>query len=185
MDLLLNPAIAETFDIPSAEIRELTGMIRRSGILWGMDPDHRQALTGKAFKENTWQFGFERLFMGMAMPAGTELLVNQVRPCPFVEGTDAGILGRFAHFCHTLFSHLNAMGGRHTPEQWERRFTALIQEMITLTPAREPDIRFLFQVCHDLTRLRTLPGLPGPSDFRRPGTWWSPNWTRPFPGAVS
>ncbi len=158
MDLLLNPAIAETFDIPSAEIRELTGMIRRSGILWGMDPDHRQALTGKAFKENTWQFGFERLFMGMAMPAGTELLVNQVRPCPFVEGTDAGILGRFAHFCHTLFSHLNAMGGRHTPEQWERRFTALIQEMITLTPAREPDIRFLFQVCHDLTRAADAAG---------------------------
>ena len=165
MDLLLSPAIAETFDFPPAEIRELTQMVRRSGIFWGMDPDHRQALTGKAFRENTWQFGFEWLFMGMAMPAGTEFLVNQVLPCPFAEGTDAGILGRFAHFCHTLFSHLNAMGGRHTPEQWERRFTALIQEMITLTPAREPDVRFLFQVCQDLTRAADTAGFSGTIGF--------------------
>jgi exodeoxyribonuclease V gamma subunit len=165
MDLLLCPPVAETFDIPPAEIRELTGMIQRSGIFWGMDADHRQALTGKAFKENTWLFGFERLFMGMAMPVGTEFLVNQVLPCPFAEGTDAGILGRFAHFCHTLFSHLNTLSGRHTPEQWERRFTALIQEMITLTPAREPDVRFLFQVCQDLTRAADTAGFAGTIGF--------------------
>ncbi len=166
MDLLLSPAIAETFDIQPAEIRELTQMVRRSGIFWGMDADHRQALTGKAFKENTWQFGFERLFMGMAMPAGSEFLVNQVLPCPFAEGTDAGILGRFAHFCHTLFSHLNAMDGCHTPKQWERRFTALIQDMTTLTPAREPDIRFMFQVCQDLTRAADTAGFDGTIGFQ-------------------
>jgi len=165
MDLLLSPAIAETFDIPPAEIRELTQMVRQSGIFWGMDPDHRQALTGKAFRENTWQFGFERLFMGMAMPADTEFLVNQVLPCPFAEGTDAGILGRFAHFCHTLFSNLTAMNGRHSPEEWERRFTALIRDMITLTPAREPDVRFLFQVCQDLTRSADTAGFAGTIGF--------------------
>jgi exodeoxyribonuclease V gamma subunit len=166
MDLLLCPAVAETFDISPGDIRELTEMVHRSGILWGMDPDHRQVLTGKGFKENTWQFGFERLFMGLALPSGAEVLVNHILPCPFLEGTNAGILGQFAHFCHTLFSHLEAMNGHYTPEQWERRFTALIQEMMTVTPAREPDVRFLFHVCQDLTRSADTAGFTGKIGFR-------------------
>jgi exodeoxyribonuclease V gamma subunit len=165
MDLLLCPAIAETFEIAPGDIRELTDMVNRSGILWGKDPDHRRTLTGKGFRENTWHFGFERLFMGIAMPAGAEMLVNGVLPCPFAEGPGTGILGQFAHFCHTLFSHLDALDGLHAPAQWEQRFTALVREMMTRTTAREPDIRFVFQVCQDLTIAADIAGFTGKISF--------------------
>jgi exodeoxyribonuclease V gamma subunit len=165
MDLLLCPVIAETFDIAPGDIKDLSGMVSRSGILWGKDPDHRRALTGKGYRENTWEFGLERLFMGMAMPAGTDLLVNDVLPCSFAEGTAAEILGRFAHFCHTLFSHLDALDGRHTPDQWEQRFMALIREMMTPAPAREPDVRFVYQVCQELTRAANIAGFEGKIGF--------------------
>lgn len=165
MDLLLCPAIAETFDIAPGDIRELTDMVTRSGILWGKDPDHRRTLTGTGFRENTWRFGFERLFMGIAVPAGAETLVNGVLPCPFAEGPGIGILGQFAHFCHTLFSHLDALDGLHTPAQWEHRFTALVREMMTRTPAREPDIRFVYQVCRELTVAAEIAGFTGKLGF--------------------
>jgi exodeoxyribonuclease V gamma subunit len=165
MDLLLCPVIAETFDIAPGDIRELTDMVNRSGILWGKDPDHRRTLTGKGFRENTWHFGLERLFMGIAMPAGAEMLVNGVSPCPFAEGSGTGILGQFAHFCHTLFSHLDALDGLHTPAQWEHRFTALVREMMAQTPAREPDIRFVCQVCQELTVAAKIAGFTGKIGF--------------------
>jgi exodeoxyribonuclease V gamma subunit len=165
MDLLQCPVIAETFDIAPGDIRELTDMVHRSGILWGMDPDHRRDLTGKGFKENTWQFGFERLFLGIAMPAAQETLVNDVLPCPFAEGTNAAILGQFTHFCHTLFRHLNTLDAQYTPGQWEQFFTALIQEMMTPDLEREPDFRFLYQVCQDLTRAADIAGFTGNIGF--------------------
>jgi exodeoxyribonuclease V gamma subunit len=165
MDLLLCPAIAETFDIVPGDIQNLGEMVSRAGILWGLDPDHRRHLTGTGFEENTWQFGLQRLFMGMAMPSNAGVLVNGVLPCPFLEGLEARILGRFAHFCHTLFRHLAALDSRHTPDGWASVFTALVQDMIKITPSREPDICFLFQTFQDLAQGADTGGFAGKISF--------------------
>lgn len=152
MDLLLCPAIAEKFEIAPGDIQGLGEMVSRAGILWGLDPDHRRHLTGKGFKENTWQFGLQRLFMGYALPSQAEVLVNDVLPCPFFEGLDAQILGRFTHFCHTLFRHLDALEGLKTPGLWEPVFSALVRDMIAPLPSYEPDIRFLTQTFQSLAK---------------------------------
>lgn len=166
MDLLLCPAIAEKFDIAPGDVQGLTEMVCQAGILWGIDPEHRRQLTGKGFAENTWQFGFQRLFMGIAMPETAQVLVNDaVLPCPFKEGPDAQILGKFARFCHTLFRYLDALEGKQTPARWESVFTGLVRDMIAADPSREPDIRFLFQMCQDMTREAFAGGFAGTLKF--------------------
>jgi exodeoxyribonuclease V gamma subunit len=165
MDLLLSPAIAENFDIVSGDIQTLGEMVDRAGVLWGLDADHRRHLTGTGFEENTWQFGLQRLFMGFAMPSHAEALVNGVMPCPFMEGLEAQILGRFAHFCHTLFQHLAALDTSRTPQGWASVFTALVQDMIKAASTTEPDIRFLFQTFQDLALKAEAGGFEGKIGF--------------------
>lgn len=166
MDLLLCPAVAEKFDIVPGDVQCLTEMVCQAGILWGIDPEHRRQMTGKGFVENTWQFGLQRLFMGVAMPETAQVLVNDaVLPCPFIEGPDAQILGKFARFCHTLFRHLAALEGKQTPARWESVVTGLVREMFASDPSREPDIRFLFQMCQDMTREAFFGGFAGTLEF--------------------
>ena len=60
--------------------------------------------------QNTWRFGLERLLMGVLMTEG-ERLPGGVRPFESVEGGATQLVGRFAHFCGTLFDQLDADGG--------------------------------------------------------------------------
>ncbi len=151
LDLLLCPAIAEKFSITHTDIQNLEQMVSQAGILWGKDMVHRQAVAGKGFLENTWEFGFQRLFMGYAMPRTCEMLVGSVLPCPYFEGLDADILGRFAHFCHTLFYHLAELDHKKNPSQWEAVFTGLVSGMMASDESSQADIRYIIQTCENLS----------------------------------
>ncbi len=165
LDLLLCSAIAEKFEISQNDIQILEDMVSRAGILWGKDREHRRQVTGRGFRENTWQFGLQRLFMGYALPGTQEVLVNDVLPCPFFEGLDADVLGRFTHFCHTLFYHLAELDGKKTVSRWDTVFTNLILAMMAPAESRQADIRFLIQACEGLSRGADAAGFTGELSF--------------------
>ena len=118
LDLLLSESIAGKFNIMTDEIYYIEKMAEDAKILWGRDGDHRETLGLPAFEENTWQFGLQRLFMGMAMPENHGALVQDILPCQFFEGLDLEVLGKFAAFCHTLFLCLEILAGKKTIEKW-------------------------------------------------------------------
>jgi len=118
LDLLLSVSIAQKFNITIDEINDIEKMAGDAGILWGRDGDHREALGLPPFEENTWQFGLQRLFMGMAMPENHEALVQNILPCQSFEGLDLEVLGKFAAFCHTLFSCLETLAHQKTIGKW-------------------------------------------------------------------
>jgi exodeoxyribonuclease V gamma subunit len=165
LDLLLCPAIAEKFSISHTDIQNLEQMVRQAGILWGKDKDHRRAVAGKGFLENTWEFGLQRLFMGYAMPRTFEDLVGGVLPCPCFEGLEADILGRFAHFCHTLFYHLGELAGKKSPTQWEPVFTGLVSGMMASDESSQADIRYIIQTCERLSYDADKGGYTGELSF--------------------
>lgn len=118
LDLLLSESIAEKFNITFDEISMIEKMVEDANILWGKNADHRDRLGLPPFEENTWQFGLQRLFMGMAMPEQYEERVNDILPCHSFEGLDLEVLGKFAGFCHTLFSCLEMLDTHKTIETW-------------------------------------------------------------------
>ncbi|MBU8911954.1 MAG: exodeoxyribonuclease V subunit gamma, partial [Desulfobacterales bacterium] len=118
LDLLLSESIAEKFKITFDEISMIEKMAEDAKIFWGRDAGHRDTLGLPPFEENTWQFGLQRLFMGMAMPENHEALVQDILPCQPFEGLDLEVLGKFAAFCNTLFSCLKSLAGRKTIEKW-------------------------------------------------------------------
>ncbi len=149
LELLLFPAISAKFDISSKDLVIIEEKLRDAGVLWGRDSKHRRDITGTGFKENTWMFGFQRLFMGYALPENEESLVANVLPCDAFEGLEADLLGKFAHFCHTLFDRLRDFDSRKNIPGWGACFKNLIQTLMTKgvekNHSNESDMVFLIK----------------------------------------
>ena len=72
----------------------------RAGIRWGWDAKEHERSGGKAFAENSWQAGFDRMLLDYAMDADS---VNPYRmndedtvfPVPGFDGSRAELLGKF------------------------------------------------------------------------------------------
>ena len=145
LDLLLSESIAQTFNISFDEISMIEKMVTDANIFWGRDSDHRESLELPAFEENTWQFGLQRLFMGMAMPENHDIPVQDILPCESFEGLDLEVLGKFSFFCHTLFSCFKILTGQKTIEKWCNALKKISNSLMDRNLKNGEDVSFLFQ----------------------------------------
>ncbi|MCP4022565.1 MAG: exodeoxyribonuclease V subunit gamma, partial [Desulfobacteraceae bacterium] len=145
LDLLVCPSIATNFDITQDDIRMIEKMASDANIFWAKDINHRKNMDFPAYGENTWQFGFARLFMGYAMPENTTHIVNGILPCESFEGLEAEVLGKFAFFCDTLFSNLDRMAGPKSMSQWCEVFQNIVFSMLQRDFSSQEDMTFLLQ----------------------------------------
>ena len=152
LDLLLSESIAQKFNISFDEISMIEKMVQESNILWGRDKKHRKNLNLPAFEENTWHFGLQRLFMGMAMPedAGDtgdqENPVQDIMPCQVFEGLDLEVLGRFAAFSDALFSSLEVFQENKTVEKWCKALKNVCISLMESNSKNREDIIFLLTI---------------------------------------
>ena len=165
LELLLFPSISSKFDISGKDLLAIEERLRDAGVVWGRDSDHRRELTDTGFIENTWMFGFQRLFMGYAMPEGEESLVADVMPCDAFEGLEADILGRFAHFCHTLFDRLREFDFKKNIAGWGECFKVLVQSMMEKIHENESDMDFLRKTIDEFVMEGQVAGFDHEIDF--------------------
>lgn len=145
LDLLESESIAKKFNITFDEITMIAKMAGAAKILWGRDAGYRETLGLPPFEENTWQFGFQRLFMGMAMPENQDILVQDILPCQPFEGLDLEVLGKFAAFCHTLFSDLKTLAGQKTIGKWCEVLKKISISLMDRNYKNKEDLTFLSQ----------------------------------------
>jgi len=145
LDLMAYESIALKFGFETSDLTHIEKMLADSSVLWGKDGEHRERLGVPGFKENTWQFGLERLFMGMAMPEAHDLIVNGVLPCESFEGSDLEVLGKLAGFCSSFFSCLTRLEQPKTIEKWCETLRYICDSMIGRHPKNNSDLIFLYQ----------------------------------------
>jgi len=165
LDLLLCESIAQKFNIATEEIYYIEKMVEDAGILWGRDADHREDMGLPPFEENTWQFGLQRLFMGMAMPENHEVLVQDILPCQSFEGLDLEVLGKFAAFCHTLFSCLDTLNGQKTIGRWCEALKKISILLMDRNLKNGEDLVFLSQTIDELKKNAEQAGFTDPVSF--------------------
>jgi len=165
LDLLLSPSIAQKFKITMDEIPGIEKMVGDAKIFWGKDGTHRQSLGLPPFEENTWQFGLQRLFMGMAMPENHEALVQDILVCQSFEGIDLAVLGKFADFCHTLFSCLDSLTGQKTINQWCRILKEITAALMDRNFNNGEDLVFLIQTIDTIREDACTAGFSDPVSF--------------------
>ncbi len=150
LDLLISESIAKKFDISFDEIAMIEKMVKGAAVLWGKDADHRQMFDLPVFEENTWVFGLQRLFMGMAMPENHDKLIKDILPCQSFEGLDLKVLGKLALFCNTLFAALEKLRGKKNIEKWCWVLKSICDSLMDRNFHNGEDLTFLLQIIDKL-----------------------------------
>ncbi|WP_022663820.1 exodeoxyribonuclease V subunit gamma [Desulfospira joergensenii] len=150
LELLRSDLISAKFSLSVQEVMVIEAAAGEAGILWGLDREHRKSLTGAGFAENTWMFGFDRLFLGYA--AAGEVPMGKAVPARFFEGLEADVLGRFAHFAQTLFDFLRDLDRKRSVSGWASCFRGAALSMMEPAPEDEPDMDFLLRSIDEFAR---------------------------------
>ncbi|MBT6504566.1 MAG: exodeoxyribonuclease V subunit gamma [Deltaproteobacteria bacterium] len=113
LDLLESEAILARYDLKTEDSFLLRDWLISVNIRWGLDSAHRQSAGTPPTYQNTWDFGLERILLGLAMPDDDGLLYEGILPFDRIEGGQAVLLGKFLSF----FSDLRALVQPATGDQ--------------------------------------------------------------------
>lgn len=124
--LLEVPAIRRRFAIGDGDLAMIHRWVGQSGIRWGRDADSRRERGLPETEQNSWQAGLDRMLLGFALPGNEERLFKGVLPYDQIEGADTAVLSGLSAFIYQVFDLQRQLSGRHRPDLWGVRLTALI-----------------------------------------------------------
>lgn len=103
LDLLDVPALARRFGLDGDDRGALHDTLRRAGVAWGLDAAMKAQSGGAAAQDNSWSFGFDRIFAGAIAGADTDdNLLDGVLPLPEIDGSAAMVIGRMHRLLDAL-----------------------------------------------------------------------------------
>lgn len=135
--LLETDAVRRRFDLEEGDLPRLAQWIRTSGIRWGIDAAHREALGLPAVPENTWRFGLDRLMLGHAMAGLGHRLFDGILPCDDVEGAEVRLMGQLDRFAEEIFAAARELGTERTAEEWQTYLEGLLARFFASQAAEE------------------------------------------------
>lgn len=143
-NLLEKDIIRDSFEISESELPIIHKWITDTNIRWGIDKKHRKKAGFPEYRENSWEYGLERMLLGYAMKEEGEAFFSDILPYSEIEGSGSLLLGRFKEFIDTLSSYAGSLSESRTLQDW----SALLIDMIDV----------FFRRCngfeHDLASLR-------------------------------
>ncbi len=101
-DLLQQPILARRFGVEANDLDLVRDWITDSGIRWALDGSHRAQYDVPGVDRYSFDDGLQRLFLGYALPKEASAAWHDRVPAGGVEGGEAMLLGRFAHFVGEL-----------------------------------------------------------------------------------
>ncbi|KAF0806768.1 exodeoxyribonuclease V subunit gamma [Alcanivorax xiamenensis] len=131
LDLLDVPAVRRRFGIEESALPQLTQWIEQARIRWGLDAEQRRSLDVPGFEQNSWAFGLKRMLAGYLL--GDAPAWRGIEPLDEVAGLGAELAGRLARLLDTLQQHWRAVREPTDVQQWQARFSALLDDLF------EPD----------------------------------------------
>lgn len=126
LSILEVPAVLARFGISADEFTRLRQWIDESGIRWGLDEEDAQRFELPSMQQNTWLFGLHRMLLGYAY--GGEQLYQGILPYSEVQGIEAELLGKLAHFIESLLDNLTALQNEKSFSEWLALSNQLIEQ---------------------------------------------------------
>lgn len=102
LELLESEVILARYDLKMEDTFLLRDWLTAANIRWGIDEAHKQSLGIPDFFQNTWDFGLERILLGLAMPDDDGVPYQDRLPFDRIEGSQAVLLGKFLVFFSDL-----------------------------------------------------------------------------------
>ncbi|MCK9283806.1 MAG: exodeoxyribonuclease V subunit gamma [Rhodocyclaceae bacterium] len=111
-------SVARRMGFTAAALERLRDWVRRAAIRWGVDGAWRGARGLPVDDAHSWRQGFERLLLGLALPADSPLPFRERLPATDIEGSATRDLGRFIDFGEALFAAHDELNRAHPPADW-------------------------------------------------------------------
>lgn len=141
LELLETPAIMAKFAINAQQFAQIKNWVEQAGIRWGLDEQTAKEFGLPATKQNTWQFGIERMLLGYAMPDSAGLwYINEskerdgetIAAYNEVQGIDAELAGKLAQFIALIRHYRYALNQPQSIEQWHQLITQLLGDFFSV-----------------------------------------------------
>ena len=172
-------SVRESFGLEERDVAHVRDWVRRAGIRWGMDAEHRTEQGVAAPVHNNWRHGLRRLLLAYAIP-DDDVLINGVVPCGLDRyGYQSGAgdyerLGRFVHYSDIACALNDWTVEEHTPSAWaERLRTEVLGRFFVRQPHFDPEsareVDAVARLIDDFARECALAGrdIPVPFDVLR------------------
>lgn len=130
LELLECPQVMARFTIDSAELELIRGWLAASGVRWGIDADHREALGFPPYGDFSWQAGMDRLLLGYAMAPDGDRLFAGIMPGVTGGSIQSQALGKLSAFVHETRSLATRLAGKQTLSAWAEILTGLAGRML-------------------------------------------------------
>lgn len=135
LELLETPAILKRFELSEDDFLQAKQWVEESGIRWGLD-----ANTGREFelpetRQNTWQFGIQRMLLGYAMPESAGLFETEqgsLSPYNEVQGMGAELAGKLAHFIQQISTYRSKLSHVQTIDGWRETLVSLLDDFFSV-----------------------------------------------------
>ncbi len=127
LDWLQIPSVMRRLNLDEQGFEQIRIWSSEVGVRWGADSAMRGELGLPEYGENTWSFGFDRLFAGYAMPA-EERLFEGILPYPHIEGGEPAVLGKLRGFVDLLVRWRGTLSGRCSATDWREKVNALLED---------------------------------------------------------
>ncbi|OTW28487.1 exodeoxyribonuclease V subunit gamma, partial [Vibrio parahaemolyticus] len=135
LELLETPAILKRFELCEDDFLQAKQWVEESGIRWGLD-----ANTGREFelpetRQNTWQFGIQRMLLGYAMPESAGLFETEqgsLSPYNEVQGMGAELAGKLAHFIQQISTYRSKLSHVQTIDGWRETLVSLLDDFFSV-----------------------------------------------------
>lgn len=118
LDLISTEPVARKFSFSDDDLARIADLIERSGVRWGLDPQHRAAFSMSAFGQNTWAAGLDRLLLGIAMDESGHHFLGTALPLDDIDSSDVDLVGRLTECVHRIRRSVIDFGQARTLPEW-------------------------------------------------------------------
>ena len=150
VSFLSMPLVSERFAFSEEDWEILSTWIQQTGIRWGINQAHREAISGSAFEEFSWTQGIDRLLAGVMVHGEAPCEWDPLPPYPHIEGGSTQLLNRFLEFWNSLEQRQTQASTIQRTTKWIRSTRTLLQLLFHPASGEIGNSSDLFQLLETL-----------------------------------
>ncbi len=162
-DILSHHGVYKKFGLELSDIETAMQWVSDAAIRWAIDEDYKKQAGMPAHKENTWQFGMNRLIMGYAMSTDEQPGVYcDITPCAEFEAEGSHILGSLNTFIQKLVSWVLSLRKKRSVESWAQDLLGLLADFFSEDMQKNRDLQSIRDAIIEISKNASLAGFNEP-----------------------
>lgn len=138
MALAQVPAVMRKFGLDAEALEQAQDWLHAAGVRWGLDSDTRKQFEAGDFSQYSWQFGLDRLLLGLSLNDDSQLF-NGIAAWTDLEGGSTAALGQMWHLLQRLRHWQQTLSQPASAAQWQDQLNQMLNDLLDDSGADEAE----------------------------------------------